>query len=148
MLKIENISSYGNRVVTTEFIKNGELIYEFNNKSVVSVPNYKTIQIAADRHVEGLGTLENLNHSCKPTTTVDTKRMAIFAARAINANEELTFFYPSTEWEMARPFICLCGAPECIKIVAGAKFLSVAILRNYFINDHIKDLISISLENA
>ena len=43
------------------------------------------------------------------------------AGRDIAAGEELTYFYPSTEWEMDRPFRCLCGAPDCVGVVSGAK---------------------------
>ena len=71
--------------------------------------------------------------------------LAIFAARDIAVGEELTFFYPSTEWEMARPFACACGAPECIRLVASAKYLAVDSLSRYFINPHIRDMINETL---
>jgi hypothetical protein len=64
-----------------------------------------------------------LNHFCIPNTLIDTENLSVIAARAISVGEELTFFYPSTEWEMARPFICLCKTPGCLGLVAGAKFL-------------------------
>jgi len=36
--------------------------------------------------------------------------MTVVAARDLAADDELTFFYPSTEWSMAEPFDCWCGA--------------------------------------
>ena len=57
----------------------------------------------------------------------------------VAAGEELTFFYPSTEWEMASPFICLCGAPNCIHVVAGARFLPLSTLEQHFLNRHIRE---------
>ncbi len=41
---------------------------------------------------------------------------------------------------MDRPFICLCGAPQCVRLVAGAKYLSIDTLSRYFINQHIRDM--------
>lgn len=64
------------------------------------------------------------------------------AAPDLAAGEELTFFYPSTEWEMDRPFICLCGSPSCVRLVAGAKHLAVETLGRYYINQHIQAAIS------
>ena len=36
--------------------------------------------------------------------------MRLTALRPISEGDELTFFYPSTEWAMAEPFECGCGA--------------------------------------
>jgi hypothetical protein len=41
---------------------------------------------------------------------------------------------------MVRPFKCLCGALNCIGYVAGAKYLALETLTNYFINPHIQQL--------
>ena len=54
--------------------------------------------------------------------------MLMIARRDIEKGEELSFFYPSTEWEMQAPFICLCGASNCIHVVAGARFLPLSTL--------------------
>ena len=81
-----------------------------------------------------------MNHSCDPTTIMDTTRMLVFARRDLAPGDELTFFYPSTEWEMSSPFICLCGAPNCIHVVAGARFLPLSTLEDHFLNHHIREL--------
>jgi hypothetical protein len=62
------------------------------------------------------------------------------ARRDLEPGEELFFFYPSTEWEMAAPFICLCGASNCIHVVAGARFLSLSTLETHYLNRHIREL--------
>jgi hypothetical protein len=49
---------------------------------------------------------------------------------------------------MDRPFVCLCGAPQCIRLVAGAKYLSIDVLRNYFINQHIREMIISTLAES
>ncbi|KAB8242433.1 hypothetical protein BDV35DRAFT_366204 [Aspergillus flavus] len=42
--------------------------------------------------------------------------------RPLTVGDELTFFYPSTEWTMVQPFQCGCGAGlrRCLGRVAGA----------------------------
>jgi hypothetical protein len=149
MLRIEHGgSAYGARLITDQPFSRGGLIYRITGHRLVHQPTYQTIQISAAEHIEELGVVAYLNHSCRPNTFVDTAALTVTAARDIAAGEELTFFYPSTEWEMDRPFVCLCGAPQCIRLVAGAKYLSVDTLSRYFINRHIHQLIVNSLTHA
>lgn len=62
--------------------------------------------------------------------------------RAIKAGDDLTFFYPSTEWHSAKPFGCLCGSKEkCIGVAAGSYKLSKEQLSPYFLAEHIRDLV-------
>jgi hypothetical protein len=74
--------------------------------------------------------------------------LAVRARTDVKAGEEITFFYPSTEWKMVRPFVCLCGAPGCIGYVAGAKYLPLDRLAQYFINPHIRKLAAEALAQA
>ena len=93
------------------------------------------------RHLEELGVLAYLNHSCRPNIHLDTTALTLVALQDIAAGSELTFFYPSTEWEMARPFTCRCGQPECLGWVAGAKKVPRDVLNRYALNLHIEDLL-------
>jgi hypothetical protein len=81
-----------------------------------------------------------INHSCRPSAVIVTQDRAVRAFTELKTGEEVTFFYPSTEWEMVRPFECSCGGPDCIGYVAGARYLSAAIFKRYFINPHIRQL--------
>jgi hypothetical protein len=83
-----------------------------------------------------------MNHSCRPTAVVQASALDFRAAVDLKEGDEITFFYPSTEWDMVRPFKCLCGARKCIGIVAGAQYLSIHILKRYFINSHIQKLVA------
>ena len=74
------------------------------------------------------------NHSCDPATYIDTENLQIIALRDISKGDELTFFYPSTEWEMIQPFQCNCQAQNCIKEVKGAK--------EFLRNDDLKTLLA------
>jgi hypothetical protein len=82
-----------------------------------------------------------MNHSCSPTAIVDVTNMEVRAAVPIAQGQPVTFFYPSTEWDMAQPFQCNCGARECLGTVRGAKHIPRHILSNYYLNQHIKQLL-------
>jgi hypothetical protein len=109
--------------------------------------NMYTVQVGRYKHVE-VDFLSSMNHSCNPAVVLDTTRMLVIAARVIQPGDEITFFYPSTEWEMAAPFICNCGSPNCIHVVAGARYLSPAVLERYFLNQHIRRSITGLLTRA
>lgn len=52
-------------------------------------------------------------------------RIELFATqKGLNEGDELTFFYPSTEWDMAQPFDCHCGSENCLGKVRGASELT------------------------
>lgn len=128
--------------VATQTFAEGELVHRIDDYRLTHVPSYQSIQVGATSHLEDLGVIAYLNHSCRPSTIVDTEALEVRATRAIKAGDELTFFYPSTEWDMDRPFDCLCAEPSCIGNVAGAKYLPLETLNDYFINPHIQQLLS------
>lgn len=138
-------SAYGARLITDQPYPAGDILYHITGQRVTRRVTYQTIQVGPHAHIEELGVLAYLNHSCQPNTIVNVSELTVSAARDIAAGDELSFFYPSTEWEMERPFICLCGAPQCVRLVAGAKYLSVDTLSRYFINAHIRELILATL---
>ncbi|MGC8856724.1 MAG: SET domain-containing protein-lysine N-methyltransferase [Anaerolineae bacterium] len=117
----------------------GEIICPIPTEAVYDHPSQFTVQVDRNRHVE-VQELASMNHSCNPNTILDTTQMRVIATRDIQSGEELTFFYPSTEWEMSAPFICLCGAPNCIHVVAGARFLPLSTLEHYYLNPPIREL--------
>src|SRR6476469_3308872 len=98
MLRVDEGATYGSRLITTESIAAGAIVQRIENPEPLSRPTFRTVQISEDTHVDGLGALAYLNHSCAPNTVVDTERMEVRALRDIRAGEELTLFYPSTEW--------------------------------------------------
>lgn len=124
----------------------GEVIYSIPTEKVFDKPNRFTVQMDRHLHTE-VGKLSALNHSCDPNVILDMEHMVVIANRDIKAGDELTFFYPSTEWEMDAPFICLCGASNCIHVVAGARFLPLSTLEQHYLNRHIREMM-IDLLNA
>jgi hypothetical protein len=137
-IRIDPIS--GNRsLFSKKAFRKNEVIIEFLAKSVRSTPTYLTVQIGEDLHIELLPEcLACANHSCDPNCFFDTSTMEFVTIKDIPAGEEFTFFYPSAEWDMDRPFQCNCGSEQCIGIVQGAKYLSSESLRKYRFTDFIQ----------
>ncbi len=125
-------------LIAKQTYKKGEVICEIPNENILDKPTRFTVQISRDKHTH-VGKLAALNHSCDPNVILDTERMLMIACRDVEKGDELSFFYPSTEWEMQAPFICLCGSPNCIHVVAGARFLPLSTLEHYFLNRHIRE---------
>ena len=100
-------------------------------------------------HIELNSDLRFANHSCNPSLVFDTAKMEarVVDDRPLRVGDELTFFYPSTEWEMDRPFECHCcggrvaGERVCKGWIAGAKGLSETALEGYWINGHIRKMV-------
>lgn len=134
-------------LITKQAYKKGEIICEIPTEKLFDKANRYTVQIGRDQHTE-VGKLSALNHSCAPNVILDTEHLQMVACRDIEKGEELSFFYPSTEWEMDAPFICLCGASNCIHVVAGARFLPLSTLENHYLNRHIRDLMTELLNNT
>jgi hypothetical protein len=118
--------------------KENDVIAEFSAKEIYDAPTYLTVQISDTAHIELLPEyLECINHSCTPNCFFDTTSLQLVALRTIEEGEELTFFYPSTEWDMDQAFKCGCGTKACIGMIKGAKYLSPAIIKNYRFTDFI-----------
>ena len=145
---IKSRSAVGARLVAARPISAGEAFFQVRRARLVARPTYQTVQVSPVRHALSLGALTYINHSCHPNVLIDTKELVCWATRDIARGEELSYFYPSTEWVMARPFLCLCDSPNCIRIVAGARQLSTDVLSRYFINEHIRELIDRELGAA
>ena len=126
-------------LITKREYKKGEVMCVMPSENIMDKPNRFTVQIATDKHTH-VGKLAALNHSCDPNVVLDTERMLMIARRDIEKGEELSFFYPATEWEMQAPFICLCGSANCIHVVAGARFLPLSTLENHYLNKHIREM--------
>jgi len=144
IIKTEN--KFRSLVTKRAYVK-GEVICEIPTEKVVSKPNRFTVQIDRDKHTD-VGKLAALNHSCDPNVILDTANLKVHAAKDIDKGEELSFFYPATEWEMDAPFICLCGSSSCIHVVAGARFLPLSTLESHFLNKHIREYMIELLNNT
>lgn len=122
------------------------------NSRIVTLPNckfgaekrYTSVQYTASQHFELDNEFVYMNHSCEPSVSLnvnDPKDIHVTALQDIKKGDDLTFFYPSTEWDMDQPFECTCGKESCLGVINGAKSLSVAQLKQRgFVNAHILGL--------
>ncbi len=137
-LQIEQDGPHGGaRLVTMRALAAGECVLRLSEGGgFVEVPRATrySVQVGERRHVEHRGALTFLNHSCAPNCFLDTEALALVACRDVAAGEELTIFYPATEWDMAEPFACRCGAPECLGTIAGARHVAPECLQRYTVS--------------
>jgi hypothetical protein len=120
----------------------GEAMVPFGSSATHSRPDRYTVQTGSDHHI----ILEPefllyLNHHCSPNTFLDLRRMMLRAIAPISEGDELTFFYPSTEWSMSDGFECHCGSPRCLGRIRGAAHLDDGKLSSYDLSDHIRLLL-------
>ena len=116
----------------------GEIITTFGAREILSSPTYLTVQISDTKHILLDPThLQFINHSCDPNCFFDTTSMEVIALRAINVGEEMTFFYPATEWDMNQTFACNCKTPQCLGNIRGGKHLSAEEANRYRLNEYV-----------
>ncbi len=121
----------------------GALLSSFAGSLRVIAPSYLTVQLDADVHLELVPAfLECVNHSCAPNVAFDMARMALVALQPLAAGEELTYFYPSTEWTMTQPFTCACGSSTCLHLIDGASTISTEILARYVLSPFVAQAVN------
>lgn len=117
-------------------------------KITTATPSKKawtSVQTGRNSHIELNSDLVFCNHSCDPSLVFDMGKMEVRVVdhRPLKKGDVLTFFYPSSEWEMDQPFDCTCGAGEniCRGRISGAKTMPKQQLEGYWLNDHIVDML-------
>lgn len=133
----------------------GALLYRLESPPMAftDTKRWSSVQVSETQHIELNSDFLFINHSCDPSlefhvAVSDGKPTIEFRATArkdkdgnaigIKKGDTLTFFYPSTEWEMDQQFDCRCKAPCCLGRIGGAKSLTAEQLKGYFLNEHIK----------
>lgn len=117
----------------------GDVLASFSARRHCKKPHRMTVQVGESSHIE-LAPLciELINHSCDPNVFFDVTRMEIVALKSIAPRDELTFFYPSTEWQMESPFDCECKTHRCVGRIDGASRLGRVTLSAHRLNAHIE----------
>ena len=124
----------------------GDVICHFGAGTTQPYATYLTVQTGADRHITLVPEfLQYINHSCAPNVFFNTTTKELVCLRALQPGDEFTFFYPSTEWEMAQPFVCNCGHAGCLQLINGASHLSVETLSKYKLTDFIRQQVRLKL---
>jgi hypothetical protein len=126
-------------LIASVAIKKGETICIFSAGITQSYATYLTVQTGVEKHITLQPTfLQYINHSCEPNVFFDTESFELVALKDLNINDELSFFYPSTEWEMDQPFVCNCKNSNCLQLINGASFLDKLTLEKYKLTAFIK----------
>jgi hypothetical protein len=117
----------------------GEVIADFFAGTISAEPTYLTVQVGIGKHITLQPEfLQYINHSCDPNVFFNTTTMQLVALKELQPEEEMTFFYPSTEWKMTQSFNCYCGNPHCIGQIKGAAYLSKEAREKYCLTDFIQ----------
>ncbi|MGF2412974.1 SET domain-containing protein-lysine N-methyltransferase [Ferruginibacter sp.] len=117
----------------------GQVISKFYAGTTQSYATYLTVQTGIDTHITlQPDFLQYINHSCAPNVFFDTTAMELVCLQPLQAGQELTFFYPSTEWDMSQPFVCNCKSSDCLQLINGASHLDQSTLNKYRLTDFIK----------
>ena len=117
----------------------GDIICKFGASAILQTPSYLTVQVGINEHICLQPTfLQYINHSCFPNIFFDTTRLIVLCLRPIKPGDELCYFYPATEWDMAQPFQCICGSSNCLGYISGASNLPKEVLSGYQLSDFIQ----------
>lgn len=137
------ISNDQNALFALRTFKPGEVIADFSASTISAEPTYLTVQISVRKHITLQPEfLQYINHSCSPNVFFNTTTMQVEALKTIEEGEELSFFYPSTEWKMVQPFHCYCGSASCLSEIRGASYIPEDVLKQYRLTDFIQSQLS------
>ncbi|OGF73260.1 hypothetical protein A3E06_01675 [Candidatus Giovannonibacteria bacterium RIFCSPHIGHO2_12_FULL_44_42] len=94
-------------------------------------PSPETIQISDNKFLDSRDYVPEdfISHSCVPNAKFDLVKRQVIAIKNISKNEEITFNYLTTEWDMKKwgtDFKCICGSKNCFGHINGFKYLSRA----------------------
>ena len=133
-LKFAYIEGKGVGVFADRNFNNGEDIISFENTLVDrDHASSEAVQVTDDKYLdtEWLVAEAFINHSCNPNAKLDLRldrpSSAYVAIRDIAKDEEITFNYLSTEYDMVQndgDFKCVCGFPRCHHYIRGFKYLT------------------------
>ena len=122
-------------IFAKEAISQDSIIFRLKG-SISKTPTKYTIQLGNNEHLSFPAIRkpkddidycwQYLNHCCEPNGYMNTTERTFRALRHIAAGEEITFNYLTTESEMAVPFDCICGSPDCFGLIQGRNFLTPA----------------------
>lgn len=139
LLQIDSLDARGQRCLRSlSRFTPGEALVPFSAADIVAHPTRMTLQVSAREHIVlSPSFLAYVNHSCRPNAFFDVEKKILLALRTIAVWDEITFFYPSTEWRMKEPFTCCCSTGSCLGTIGGASQLPASVLEHYRLSPHI-----------
>lgn len=148
VVKIEfGTEAFSSKATTIKHFKKDDVICKLHG-TTNTVKAWTSVQIGRDSHIDlnselvYLVSTINKNHSCDPSIKIDCENLQLIANKDLKPGDELTFFYPSTEWEMQQAFECWCGGSSCLKSIQGAKYIPKNLTKSFYFAKHIKELMA------
>lgn len=140
---VHGSGDFSSKLITLVDREPGERLCAIEGAVLVTQRAYTSVQVSEDCDMELKSILVYANHSCNPSVVFDTAKLEVrVGERAIKKGDDITFFYPSTEWDMTQPFHCNCGAERCLGRIHGARYMDEAVLQRYWLNPHIRRLLA------
>lgn len=113
-------------VFATRLFKAGTVVWRYSGTIQNEADDY-TLQIDETHHlkVEENSVDMFFNHSCDPNVRVDFEDLTLIALSDITPGEEIVLNYLTAEWILVQPFICSCGAVDCVGRISGFSNLTL-----------------------
>jgi hypothetical protein len=117
MIKVIEKDGYKKVVATTKIISEGNVLYECAGR-IVSKPTRTSIQTPFGHIEDDTGAC--INHNCNPNMMLEfiNNSIQFVNIHEIKEDDELTFDYNTTEYELSSPFECAC----CGELIKGYKY--------------------------
>ena len=132
----------GSGLVARRAWKSGDVLSPVSWTNQQPEPSRWTIQCGESEHADPQPfELRYINHSCDPNVFFDLENGELRVLRDVAPGDEFAFFYPSTEWDMAEPFDCCCGSPNCVGRITGAGKMLPNVLRQYRLSPVVQGLL-------
>ena len=128
----------------------GQVLAPIQGAVLVNQRAYTSVQVSEDVDCELNSDLVYANHSCDPSVVFDMAKLEVrvVAGQPLKKGQDVTFFYPSTEWDMQQPFDCHCANGSCLGKLQGARYLKDDVLRKYWLSPHICRLVEKRVQDA
>jgi hypothetical protein len=138
-------SIHGVCLVTTRRIEKGGLVWELDEpmytwKEVESWSEERRrdfdwygFQCGVDRYSSPQGLSREMNHSCDPNTWWSGST-SLVARRDIEAGEEITYDYSTTDVDHVFEMECSCGGPLCRGTISNRDYLDPEWQKRYGTN--------------
>lgn len=122
----------------------GALFAKITTATPAPQTTYTSVADGPNSCIELNSDLVYCNHSCQPTLVFDMTRFEVRVVddRPLAVGDELTWFYPISEWTMAQAFQCQCGSGQCLGIISGSRDIEPALLQRYWLNEHVARLLA------
>lgn len=132
-LELVETKTIGRKAIARVPLAAGTVINVFR-EPVEGRPTMHTVQFDETTHVAPTLGAEFISHACAGTNTRivvhdDRKAASFVVTKDVDAGEDLSFNYNTTEWDMNSPFPCECAdckASGVTRSVRGFKHLSNA----------------------